>query len=64
MEEENLRDASWFDYEEYENSLANRGKQAWVVFQVILQTFYTIRGVRAYTARRPQWTKTKSLFVW
>ena len=52
-----------FDYEVYENSLQNRLKQAWIVLQVCIQTYYMVRGVRAYSSIRPYWTKRKTLFV-
>ena len=56
-------DSNDFDYDSYENSLQNRGKQAWIVLQVIIQTYYMIVGVRAYSKIRPFWTKRKTLFV-
>ena len=53
----------WFDYNAYENSFANRAKQAWIVIQVTMMIFFMIRGVRCYNKIQPEWTKTKSLFV-
>jgi len=37
-----------FDHDAYDNSLSNRFKQGWIVFQATLMTIYMIIGVRAY----------------
>lgn len=54
-----------FDEDSYDNSVGNRIKQGWVVFQATLMTIYMIRGLRRYS--RPHvlkgWCKTKSLLL-
>ena len=52
-----------FDEEAYEESIGNRAKQGWIVFQAIMMTIYMIIGVKNYNRLIEGWSKVKSLFV-
>ena len=52
-----------FDYDNYENSIGNRFKQGWIVFQACMMTTYMTIGLCAYSKLQKGWSKVKSLFV-
>ena len=52
-----------FDYSEYDNSIANRIKQAYICLVACMATVYMVIGVRNYWRIHKHWSKVMTLFV-
>ena len=48
---------------QFEQSLANRGKQVWIILQSLMMFFFMYRGFVEYNKVQEGWSKIKTLFV-